>query len=153
MLMWNKNDTNEGVMYQLLAIMFSVPQISVRFDNITGDHKKILKSYLDFWRAHQETLLDGELEVWGVDANYTAAKATKDGESITVMYHARPLTVENGEVAYIFNSTGENGAMVEVFESRKYQLFDIFGQMYESGTLQKGINRVPLKNCGMLLIK
>ena len=153
MLMWNKNDTNEGIMYQLLAIMFTVPQISVRFDSITGEHKKILATYLDFWRTHQETLLDGELELWGVDANYTMAKATKNGESITVMYHARPLTVENGELSYIFNSTGENGATVEVFEDREYQLYDIFGKCYESGVLHAGITRVELLNCGMILIK
>ena len=153
MLMWNKNDTNEGIMYQLLAIMFTVPQISVRFDSITGEHKKILAAYLDFWRAHQETLLDGELELWGVDANYTMAKATKNGESITVMYHARPLTVRNGELSYIFNSTGENGATVEVFEDREYQLYDIFGKCYKSGVLRAGITRVELQNCGMILIK
>ena len=153
MLMWNKNDTNEGVMYQLLAVMFTVPQISVRFDCITDEHKKILKAFLSFWRSHQKTLLDGELELWGVDANYTMAKATKDGESITVMYHARPITVENGESSYIFNSTGENGAYIELFESREYQLCNIFGECYESGILHAGISRVDIPSCGMIFIK
>ena len=153
MLMWNKNDTNEGVMYQLLAIMFTVPQISVRFDNVTVEHKKLLESYLSFWRAHQETLLGGELELYGVDANYTLAKAKKNGESVTVMYHQRPVTVESGEKAYIFNSTGESGAFVEVATEREYELYDLFGQHCESGVLPQGINRVPLQNCGMILIK
>ena len=153
MLMWNKNDTNESVMYQLLSIMFTVPQISVRFDNITDEHKKLLKTYLSFWRAHQETLLDGMLEVWGVDANYTMAKATKNGESVTVMYQPRLATVENGESAYIFNSTGEEGAMVEVSCAREYQLYDVFGESYEKGTLHPGINRISLQNCGMIAIK
>lgn len=153
MLMWNKNDTNEGVMYQLLAIMFTVPQISVRFDNITAEHKKLLGAFLTFWREHQKTLLDGELEVWGVDANYTMAKAKTDKESITVMYHSRPITLEKGEVAYIFNSTGEEGAFIELCEDREYELNDIFGECYEKGTLCAGINRVALKNCGMLHIK
>ena len=153
MLMWNKNDTNESVMYQLLAIMFTVPQISVRFDNVTDDHKRLLKSYLAFWRAHKETLLDGELELYGVDANYTVAKSKKDGESITVMYHPRLLTVSDNEKAYVFNSTGEEGALVEVSKEREYRLHDIFGECYESGTLSPGINRVPLKNGGMICIK
>ena len=153
MLMWNESDTNEGVMYQLLAIMFSVPQISVRFDRITSDHKRLLKSYLAFWRAHESTLLDGELELYGMDANYTVAKSKKDGESITVMYHQRPLTVENGESAYIFNSTGENGAVVELNSEREYALYDMFGELYEKSTLKAGLSRVNLKNCGMLYIK
>ena len=153
MLMWSKNDTNESVMYQLLAIMFSVPQISVRFDNITDDHKKLLKSFLSFWRDHQEILLDGELELKGVDANYTVAKSSKDGESITVMYHQSPVTVKNGEKSYIFNSTGENDAFVEVKEDREYELFNIFGECYKSGILHKGISCVPVQNCEMLLVK
>jgi alpha-galactosidase len=153
MLMWSKNDTNEGVMYQLLAIMFTVPQISVRFDNITNEHKKILKYFLSFWRSHQEVLLDGELELWGVDANYTVAKSKTDTESVTVIYHSRPVTVENDENAYIFNSTGDDGIFVEVNKDRKYELNDIFGECYESGVLHKGINRVNLQNCGMIFVK
>ncbi|MBQ8393503.1 MAG: alpha-galactosidase [Clostridia bacterium] len=153
MLMWNKNDTNEGIMYQLLAIMFSVPQISVRFDNITDEHKKLLKAFLSFWRNHQETLLGGELELWGVDANYTVAKSKKDGESVVVLYQAQPITVENGEKAYIFNSTGEEGIFLQVNEDRKFELNNIFGECYESGILHKGIHRVPVQNCGMIFIK
>ncbi len=153
MLIWNKNDTNEGVMYQLLAIMFTVPQISVRFDNITDEHKKLLKAFLAFWRAHQETLLDGELELCGVDANYTMAKAKKDGESITVMYQSCPITVESGKKAYIFNSTGNDGVFIEVSCNCEYELYNIFGECYEKGTLCAGINKVPLQNCGMICIK
>ena len=153
MLMWNVSDTNEGVAYQLLAIMFTVPQISVRFDSITGEHKKLLKAFLDFWRAHSQILLDGELEVWGVDANYTMAKASKNGESVTVMYHQRPITATRGEKAYVFNSTGEDGAVIELFESRAYELYNIFGELIKKGTLQAGINRVPIPNCGMIFIK
>ena len=153
MLMWSKNDTNEGVTYQLLAIMFTVPQISVRFDNITNDHKRILKWFLDFWREHQSTLLDGELEVLGVDANYTLAKATKDNESVAVVYHNRPMTVQNGESAYIFNSTGEDTLYIEIFEDREYEIKNIFGERCEVGVLPKGVNRVDIKNCNMIFIK
>ena len=153
MLMWNKNDTNESVMYQLLAIMFTVPQISVRFDNITEEHRKILKHFLSFWRDHQEALLDGELEVLGVDANYTQAKAKTEKESVTVMYHSSPVAVNNGEKAYIFNSTGEDGAFIQLNEDREYELKDIFGKTYENGILKAGVNYVPIKNCGMILIK
>ena len=153
MVMWNENDTNESVMYQLLAIMFSVPQISVRFDNITSEHKKILKAFLSFWRRHQETLLDGELELWGVDANYTMAKSKNNGESVVVMYQPQLLTIENGQKSYIFNSTGKAEAIIEVLEDREYELNNIFGECYEMGILRIGINRISLQNGGMIFIK
>ena len=153
MLMWNKNDTNESVMYQLLAIMFTVPQISVRFDNITSDHKRLLSAFLTFWRSHQTTILDGELELWSVDANYTMAKAKKDGESIIVMYQSHPIAVENNEKAYIFNSTGDDGAFIKVDSERECELYNLFGECYHKCTLKEGINSVGLQNCGMIFIK
>ena len=61
--------------------------------------------------------------------------------------------VENGEKAYIFNSTGDNGAFIEVGSKREYELYDIFGECYKTGTLHAGINRVELRNCEMILIR
>ena len=153
MLMWNDNDTNESVMYQLLAIMFSVPQISVRFDRITEEHKKMLKSFLSFWREHWDVLLNGELTVNGVDANYTYAKAEKDGHSVAVLYQNQVVRIEECECSYIFNSTGNDGVYIETNDEQQYELYDIFGVKYTSGTLFKGVNKIPLKNCEMALIK
>ncbi len=152
MLMWNKNDTNESVMYQLLAIMFSVPQISVRFDSITGEHRRLLGAYLKFWRENRETILDGELDVWGVDTNYTMAKAKKDGESVAVLYENTVFTLENESVSYVFNSTGRNGIYVECEREASYEIHDIFGEKYASGKLTRGVNKLPLGNCEMVRI-
>lgn len=147
MLMWNKKDTNESVMYQLLATMFCVPQISIRFDSITPDHKKILKSYLAFWRENRETILNGEIDVRGVDANYTMAKAKKDGESVAVLYENTAFTLENEDVAYVFNSTGKDGIYMESESDRQYEIYNIFGERYKTGNLTKGVSKLPLGNC------
>ena len=77
----------------------------------------------------------------------------KDGESVAVLYQPLPLTVEEKEKAYIFNSTGEDGIFIEVRSDREYELYDIFGASYENGTLHSGVNRVPVQNCGMIYIK
>ena len=153
MLMWNKEDTNESLMYQLLAIMFSVPQISVRFDNITKEHKSILKSFLAFWRKHQSVILDGSLTLDGVDANYTMAKAQKDGECVAVLYQSTVLKAETGEVTYAFNSTGKDEIYIESEDEREYELYDIFGVKYAGGTLLAGVSKIKVSNCEMILIK
>ncbi len=151
MLMWSKNDTNESVMYQLLAIMFCVPQISVRFNNISSDHKKILANYLDFWRSHRDTLLNGKLTVCDIDANYSMAKSEKDGESVAVLYQNVPVCVEN-ETECIFNSTGNDYIYLELKSDRECELFDIFGKKYAEISLTKGVSKIPLNNCCMLKI-
>ncbi len=153
MLMWNEKDTNESVMYQLLATMFCVPQISIRFDRITNDHRRLLKNYLEFWRANMETILDGEIQVWGVDANYTAAKVKKDGESVAVLYENVPFVLENGEKTRLFNSTGKDGVYIESDAERAYDLFNIFGEKIGCGSIAKGVTKIPLENCGNILIE
>ncbi len=153
MLMWNKNDTNESVMYQLLATMFCVPQISIRFDNITGEHKALLKNYLSFWRKHRDVILKGELTLEGIDADYTMAKAQKDGTCVAVLYQNTVLKVDNNEVTYVFNSVGDDGIYIEAEEDKKYEIYDIFGNKYASGAISRGIHKIDTKNCEMLCLK
>lgn len=60
MLMWNYDDTVESAAMQLVHVLFSVPQISVRLGEIPAAHSSMLKFYLNFWREHRDVLLDGE---------------------------------------------------------------------------------------------
>ncbi|MBO5312661.1 MAG: alpha-galactosidase [Clostridia bacterium] len=150
MIMWSKNDTPQAVMYQLLATMFCVPQISIRFDNITDEHKKALKNHLKFWRSHMETILDGELEVYGIESNYTMARSTKDGESVAVLYQGVVIKVDEGCTSYIFNSTGDDCIYVESDKEMQYESFDIYGNSISSGALGKGVNKLAVENCGMV---
>ena len=152
MLMWNKDDTVESVAYQLLSVMFAVPQISIRFDNITDEHKALLKNYLNFWREHRATLLDGEIEMRDAEANFSMAKSTKDGESVAVLYQNVVARAENNETSYIFNSTGANHIYVECDEEKEYELYDVFGNKKESGKLACGVTKLPVSNCGMAKI-
>lgn len=146
MLMWSKRDTNESVAYQLLAVMFSVPQISIKFDDITDEHKAILKSFLSFWREHRDTLLDGKLETFGIDANFTSAKATGENECVCVQYQSNISRVSDIPT-YIFNSTGEDGLYLELENDMKYEIYDIFGNRYESGSLSHGVSKLNVRNC------
>ncbi len=146
MLMWNNDDTNESVMYQLLATMFCVPQISVRLCNLSKEHTKILENYLKFWKEHRKTLLDGKLTVSGMDANYTMAKSQKDTESVSVLYQNVPVTVKD-DIEYIFNSTGDDCIYVECDNARKYTFVDMLGNEYERGIINEGLSKIALKNC------
>ena len=153
MLMWHKKDTNESVMYQLLATMFCVPQISVRFDSIAPDHKKLLKGYLNFWTSHRETILNGEMTMNGVDANYTFAKAQKDGESVAVLYQNDIVKIDRDEKCYVFNSIGKDGIYLESETDRECEIYDIFGNKYKNDILKAGVSKLMVKNCEMVFVK
>jgi len=152
MLMWNNNDTAESVGYQLLACMFTVPQISVRFDNITNEHKRLLKHFLSFWKEHRDAILDGSLYVRDAEANYSYVKSRNDKESVAVLYQGVVVEADDGITSYIFNSIGKRGVYVETTSSHKYEIYSIFGEKQAEGEISTGVSKLPVENCGYVKV-
>ena len=48
MLFWNEKDTPENMAKQLIAVLCGVPQISVRMDQLSEQHARVLNFYLSF---------------------------------------------------------------------------------------------------------
>ena len=152
MMMWNKDETDEAVAYQLISTLFSVPQISILFENITDNHKKILKNYISFWREHKDTILNGEMEFADVHANYSKAKSTKNGETISVLFQSIVETVDSDKTSYIFNLSGKDYIYLELDKSLTYQAFDMYGNLSQEGTLNSGVSKITLGKCSMIKI-
>jgi alpha-galactosidase len=53
MLMWHPEEDVEVAALQLLNVMFSVPQISIRMSNYPPSHNAMLKFWLAFWNLHK----------------------------------------------------------------------------------------------------
>ena len=151
MIMWNDNETNEAVMYQLLGSLFAVPQISVRFGRITEDHRRLLANYLSFWRDHRETLANGKIMATDVEAHYSSITAEGVGERITVLHQSIVAPVGE-DTTYLFNATGKDFVHVEMENGALCELYDLFGKKYREIALPKGISKVNLTNCGMAKI-
>ncbi len=153
MIMWSKNEKPEALMCQLLSTMFSVPQISIKFDNIASEHRKILKWYLSFWRLHKDTILRGEMEYFDADANFTKARSISRDEVVSVLYQGVVEKPIASKTNYIFNSTGEGYIYLELDSEAEYQIFDMYGEIKESGKLPKGITKAPVSVGSMIKIK
>ncbi len=86
MLMWHKNDTPEAAALQLLSVIFAVPQISVKLDEISDEHRALLRFWLGFMQEHKSVLLDAPLEVDAAHNLYSLVRAEKDGETVIALY-------------------------------------------------------------------
>lgn len=150
MLVFNENDTLEGVAYQLYAIMFCVPQISVLLDKITEEQRALLTYFLSFWREHRKTLLDGKLSLSGYDVGYTMAQSTRDGECVAVLYHNVAYSAQKDTTTYLFNPSGYDGVVVELEADAECEIYDILGNKYTTKHLCAGIHKIPAKNCEMI---
>ena len=108
MLMWNMDESPEAASKQFWNILFSVPQISVRLEEISAAHRAKLREMLDFWLAHRETIMKGELRPMRPDLNYPIVYACGEDEQVVAVYDpAMVVEVDRsrGPIVYIVNAT------------------------------------------------
>jgi alpha-galactosidase len=76
MIMWHPGEPVQAAALQLLNILFSVPQVSVRLRELPKDHLAMLTFYLKYWSDNRDVLLSGKLEPLYPAANYPVVVAT-----------------------------------------------------------------------------
>jgi alpha-galactosidase len=94
MIMWHPGEPVEIAAFQLLNVMFSVPQVSVRLQEIPKDHFAMVQFYTDYWRKNRAVLLDGEFEARAPTANYPLVIARREGKQIVGLYGDALVTLD-----------------------------------------------------------
>lgn len=154
MLMWNKNDTVEGVAKQLMCVMFGVPQISVKLEGLPAAHHTYLKGFLEFWRAHRDAAVKGKLTAKGVAASYTQVTSENDTEAVTVCYEDSAVTVRE-KPHFVFAGAPDACLYLDVVDdaSRCVRVLDTAWQTVKELTLPgKGVYKVEVPVGGSLEI-
>ena len=86
MITWHYTEAVEIAARQFSNILFSVPQISVRLDEIPADHKEMLRFYTQFWLERRELFMFGEFSVKNPLANYSLQSARIGLHRVFVVY-------------------------------------------------------------------
>jgi alpha-galactosidase len=86
MVMWHESEPVEIAAFQLLNVLFSVPQLSVKVRAIPPDHLAMVKFYTAYWLANRELLLDSPIEATAPQANYPMVSARNDNKQIIALY-------------------------------------------------------------------
>ncbi|MGI9627005.1 MAG: glycoside hydrolase family 36 protein [Longimicrobiales bacterium] len=95
MFMWHYDEPVEVAALQLLNIMFSVPQLSVRLEEIPQDHREMVTFYTDYWRTNAAVLLDGDFDAKSPLANYPLVSATTNQKRIVGLYGDQVVTLDD----------------------------------------------------------
>lgn len=151
MMMWSHEDKVESVALQLASSLFAVPQISVRLDQISEEHMKALKFYLDFWKAHRYVLLDGKLYAKGSCAIYSQAYSETEDTRVCVAYENPVMQFARKGFIGVNCGCGEY-LYIEGAEGRKYKIVNCMGETMEEGTVPSDIFKAPVRNGGMIYI-
>lgn len=96
MTMWHPTEPVEVAAFQLLNVLFSVPQVSVRLREIPKDHLAMVRFYTDYWRQNRDILLDGAFEAPSPNANYPLVRARSGAKEIVAVYEDVTIPVRAG---------------------------------------------------------
>ena len=134
MLMWHPEEPVESAALQLASVLFSVPQISLRLDEISEEQKRMLRFYLALWQDNRELLLTGKLTLSAPEAFYSKATATLADREVTVLY-TDATVVKGTEHTTVVNCGVKRRVYLDGFGGRRYRIVDCMGQETECGVL------------------
>jgi len=116
MLMWHPEEPAESAALQLINVLFSVPQISVRLDRLPAAHAEMVAYLLAFWKEHRDVLLDGHLEPHQPELLFPLVVASNASKLLAAVYQSRtiiPLDRELPRTVILVNGTRAEGIYVE----------------------------------------
>lgn len=139
MLYWSKEESISLCAFQLLNIMFSVPQISVILADSTQEQRMLLKHFLSYWNANRDIILNGKFIPLHPENNFSSVTAEGKDKQITVLYADIPF-IYNNKAADVFHNGDISGVILENPTKKQLQadIFDSFGNCLEKVTVASG---------------
>lgn len=133
MIMWHPDESVEAAALQVLNILFSVPQISVRLAEISPEHRQMLKFWTGYWNENKGVLLDGDFRAVGPALNYPMVTGRKDGKLIAAIYQDMfvPVGADALDQIDIVNGKTTPGAVVrmdQAFGKSEVTIYDTLGK-------------------------
>ncbi|WP_310393775.1 alpha-galactosidase [Hymenobacter sp.] len=159
MLMWHANESAERAAWQLLYVLFSVPQISVRLAEQPARHRAMLTFWLKFWNDNQELLLRSPLRAQNPQDNYPLVLAGDARRMIVAAYSPDKVAVIDTlpQELLIINASPAGAVTVEMKQdarSKNLLVYDCTGQLVATRKikLKKGLNKVEIPISGLAKI-
>ncbi|MFD1544282.1 glycoside hydrolase family 36 protein [Nonomuraea guangzhouensis] len=116
MLMWDPAAPARAAARQLIGALHSVPQISARLGELSGEHRRMVAFWLRRWRELRPVLLDGEVEPGRPDELYPVVRASLGDRCVISVTADRVVTVDAARHAKItvVNGTASDRLVLEV---------------------------------------
>jgi alpha-galactosidase len=97
MVMWHYREPVEKAALQLLNVLFSVPQVSVRLGEIPADHLEMVRFYTGYWNENRDALLEGSLRAAQPAGNYPVVTGTaRDGRKQVIAVYGDAFVALDG---------------------------------------------------------
>ncbi len=158
MFIWRKEEPVESAALQILNILYSVPQLSVRLEEIPEKHLNMIKNWFAYWNENRNILLDGEFIPGNPVANYPILSAFHGRKQITTLFENLVVELENSEIKHldIINAKSSTSVFLKLENPKDdctWKVFDcegneVFGKKTKG--LNAGINELFVPESGRI---
>jgi alpha-galactosidase len=151
MLMWNYDEDVTLAAKQIINILFSVPQISVRIEKLNDEHYKMLEYYLSFWRKYKDLLINTKIIPQNQDSNFARVISKNNNQELSVCYSENNLTIENIDEYIAVNGTSKTEFFVNSKISGSYTVYNCMGEIIENKKLKEGLMLIKVPVSGTVV--
>ena len=153
MVMWNAAESAETAADQLTAILYAVPQVSVRMETLPQAHLDMLRFYLRFWTEHRHILLDGELTADDPHTGCSLVRAEKDGEAVITAYAKNDVSLCGLRSGALVNASPKPYLIADCDKEFAYTVVDCTGTETARGVLPVGLTRIDVPHSGVVFFR
>ncbi len=157
MLMWHHSEAVEVAALQLLAVLFSVPQISVQLAEIPKDHFEMIRFYTDYWLKNRDLLLEGEFVPKSPQMNYPMITSSNRNKQITALYNdlILPITTSNLKKLDVVNAKLSTRVVLDVTGEKQtysYATYNCKGNEVSNNTIEltPGVHAFDVPASGLI---
>lgn len=158
MFRWNYSEAVDLAALQLLNILFSVPQLSVRLAEIPKDHLEMVRHYTQYWLENRSILLQGSFKAKSPLANYPLVFASNGIKIIYSVYESVIFALdESFEEFDLINGKADEQIVFECLEDFgicQIRIFDCQGHLdWESiEAFDEGVHALEVPVAGLITI-
>jgi alpha-galactosidase len=161
MIMWHYGEPVEVAALQMLNILFSVPQLSVRLEEIPKDHFEMIRFYTGYWTANRKVLLDGAFEAPSPTSNYPLLAGHAGDKQIVAVYDDVVVRLDRrrptGKIDVVNARPGRQVVLgvEDDLGDYRFTVLDCRGRTVTSGRtrLAKGVATFDVPPSGMLALE
>ena len=88
MVMWHPETTPQIAARQLIDVLFSVPQVSMRLAELSAEHRAMLSFWLSIFDQFRAVLLNGQLSPSRPDLSYPSVRVDDESVTLVALYDA-----------------------------------------------------------------
>lgn len=149
MLMWHPDETVSNVALQFINTLFGVPQVSMRLDELSAGHRRVVHHWLLFGLRHRKSLLDGALQASHPESHYSNVSARTDDALISVAYDTPVFELHDDDPhsAVLVNGSPWSSAILSlsaIWAGAQIRTVDAVGDVQRAETVVPGLSRAEI---------